>query len=172
MGLFFLLQCSEWGVVSPKEILLTVWPHPPRFYHPSFSLQSLSHKEKGEEGRGHGWLVKSVAVVVVVGGGGGGGMVRRKRGEWWGNFPLKKISLGGRLLLSFVGLLWCCSYLGTDCEDLGCCCCWNKSWSGRKWVVESNLVVVGGVGGEGGEWVENFFDVWVVFGFFIEEFEV
>jgi hypothetical protein len=38
--------------------------------------------------------------------------------------------------------------------------------------VESNLVVVGGVGGEGGEWVENFFDVWVVFGFFIEEFEV
>ncbi|CAM6053749.1 unnamed protein product [Sphagnum tenellum] len=28
---------------------------------------SLSHKETGEEGRGHGWMVKS---VVVVGGGG------------------------------------------------------------------------------------------------------
>ncbi|CAK9217433.1 unnamed protein product [Sphagnum troendelagicum] len=50
---------------------------------------SLSHKETGEEGRGHGWMVKSVVVVggggrwgrkwvvesnlvVVVGGGGGG----------------------------------------------------------------------------------------------------
>ncbi|CAK9219354.1 unnamed protein product [Sphagnum troendelagicum] len=37
---------------------------------------SLSHKETGEEGRGHGWMVKS---VVVVGGGGGGCSRRRRR---------------------------------------------------------------------------------------------
>ncbi len=49
---------------------------------------------------GHGWMVKSLVVVVVVGGGGGGGgMVRRKRGSGEEIFPLKKISLGGRLLL-------------------------------------------------------------------------
>ncbi|CAK9269714.1 unnamed protein product [Sphagnum jensenii] len=35
---------------------------------------SLSHKETGEEGRGHGWMVKSVVVV-----GGGGGCRRRRR---------------------------------------------------------------------------------------------
>ncbi len=177
---FFLLQCSEWGVVIPKEILLTVWPHPPRFHHPSFSLQAFPTRRRGR--KGHGWMVKS---VVVVGGGGGWwgtGMVRRKRGSGEEIFLWKKSPWVVDCYFLFVGLLWCCSHLGTDCEDLGCCCCWNKSWRGRKWVVESNLVVVGGggVGGEGGRGGEKEEEngrriFWCmgcrIFGSFIEEFE-
>lgn len=178
MGLFFFTAVQWVGCCHPKRDTTNRVTSSAKIPSPSFLPPSLSHKEKGEEGRGHGWMVRSVVVVVVVGGGGGGwwggGMVRRKRGSGEEIFLWKKSPWVVDCYFLFVGLLWCCSHLGTDCEDLGCCCCWNKSWRGRKWVVGSNLVGGGGRGGEKEE--ENGRRIfWCmgcrIFGFFIEEFE-
>jgi hypothetical protein len=64
------------GVLSSQKRYYNCVTSSAKIPSPIFLPPTLSHKEKGEEGRGHGWMVKSVVVF------GGGGMVRRKRGEW------------------------------------------------------------------------------------------
>jgi len=57
---------------------------------PIFLPPTLSHKEKGEEGRGHGWMVKSVEISSSI--------WRRRNGEKEEGGVVRKFSFEKNLL--------------------------------------------------------------------------